>query len=235
MSVPVIGIALFVRGLTAPQKAVLVALAWHANSDGREAYPGVARLSKMTCYGQRTVRRTLGELREMGLIHVVRESRQHAATEYRLDLPEMHAWKDETLSRPATVTPLNGSGMPENAPDLPENTARPATVASDPSLNKEELSKKNGHLLSESEKPAAIMADDWPELLKEFAGAMSGDTFKMLFKDASFDGLNGDCLRILVANQRIAESINMRLNDSLAIVASSWAGQAIKVKAVARL
>lgn len=129
MSIEVMSLAWYVEGITPAQKAVLVALADHAGDDGKHAYPSVDRLTVKTSYAERTVRRALADLREMGLIHVVNEATHNFPTEYELDLPQMQAMKCARFDRGA-----------RNAPhDLPENTGRGARNAPKPS---KEISKQ---------------------------------------------------------------------------------------------
>lgn len=136
MSIEVMSLAWYVEGITPVQKAVLVALADHAGVDGRNARPSVDRLVVKTSCAERTVRRALADLRNLGLIHISTESAQHRATEYTLDLPEMQARSNERYTaRPARNAPLKSPDLPESPPDLPENTARPARNAPDPSYN----------------------------------------------------------------------------------------------------
>lgn len=128
MSVEVMSLAWYVGGLTPAQKAVLVALADHANEDGKHAYPSVARLVIKTSYAERTVRRALSDLRDMNLIVAVGDSTHHKPTEYFIDLSEMQARQD----RPARDAPHD---LPENTEDLPESADRPARDAPKPSVN----------------------------------------------------------------------------------------------------
>lgn len=130
MSVEMMNRAWYVPGLTPAQKAVLVALADHADSAGGNAYPSVGRLCTKTSYAERTVRRALGDLRDMELIVVQYEATRHKPTVYSLDLPQMH--------------PSESLDLPENTVDLPENTARPATDAPKPSLTVNEQPSLNG-------------------------------------------------------------------------------------------
>lgn len=120
MSIEMMNRAWYVPGLTPAQKAVLVALADHANISGGNAYPSVGRLCVKTSYAERTVRRALADLREAGLIIVQYEATRHKPTVYALDLPEMH--------------PSESLDLPETTLDLPENTVSPATDAPKPSL-----------------------------------------------------------------------------------------------------
>jgi len=121
MSVSVMGLCWYVKDLTPAQKVVLVALADHAEDDGSRVYPGVERLTYKTSLSERTVRRALSDLREKGLLIVIKESTYHKSTEYRIDLTELQVLQ----KRPARDTKQ----------DLPENTKRPARDAPKPSVN----------------------------------------------------------------------------------------------------
>jgi hypothetical protein len=146
MSVVVMELAWYVGGLTPAQKAVLVALADHADDNGNQVYPAVERICIKTSYAERTVRRALADLRNMGLIHVVKEATYHASTEYKLDLPQMHSMQH----RPATnaphdlpqMHPSEQTGVPENTEGVPESANRPARNAPKPSYNHQDQPSK---------------------------------------------------------------------------------------------
>lgn len=57
--------------LSHQQQSVLLALADHADDEGRRCFPSVGRVSWKTGYSIRTVQRTLGELKRAGLIDPV--------------------------------------------------------------------------------------------------------------------------------------------------------------------
>lgn len=139
MSVTVMGLAWYVTDLTPAQKAVLVALADHADDDGSRVYPSVERIGVKTSYAERTVRRALADLREMGLIHVVREATHHAPTEYRLDLQAMKTRQESPATESGhdlpEMHPSQPSGVPESALGVPESANRPARNAPKPSYN----------------------------------------------------------------------------------------------------
>lgn len=70
-------------------KAVAFALALYANSDGRNVYPGIARLSVECELGPKVIKQSLKALRDAGLIAVVRAaSRPGESSEYRLVFAE---------------------------------------------------------------------------------------------------------------------------------------------------
>lgn len=131
-------LAWYVDGLTPAQKAVLVALADHANDDGRHVYPGAKRIAIKTSYTTRTVRRALADLREMGLITVARESSHHRPTEYEIDLTECRARQ----ARPDTES---GHDLTEDPGDLTEDPERPDRGSGKPSVNHQEPSGDNHH------------------------------------------------------------------------------------------
>jgi len=128
-------LAWYVGGVTPTQKSVLVALADHADEKGEHVYPGVKRLCKKTSCAERTVRRALADLRDMGLITAVREAAYHHTTEYRLDLPEMQARQD----RPAADAPHD---LPESPQGVPESPLRGARAAPKPSYNHQEPAER---------------------------------------------------------------------------------------------
>jgi hypothetical protein len=83
--------------LTSTQKLVMLSLADFASDDGRHVYPSVNLLVQRTSLSERAVRKTIGELRALGLLVVVRPSSRHAATEYRIDT---HLLADMQASQP---------------------------------------------------------------------------------------------------------------------------------------
>ncbi|WP_419607742.1 helix-turn-helix domain-containing protein, partial [Thiolapillus sp.] len=73
------------QALAAPAKFVLVALAEHVSGEGRECWPSVSRLARMTGCAERTVQRALRTLEAAGLIRV--EQRAGRPALYSLNLP----------------------------------------------------------------------------------------------------------------------------------------------------
>jgi predicted transcriptional regulator len=113
MSVKVLTLAWYVSDLTPPQRAVLVALADHADDEGRSIYPSVKKLSVKTSYHKRTVRRALHHLREFDLIVVEEASKRYSPTAYRFDLVLI-----QTLgSRPDIEVGMEGSDLAESQPN----------------------------------------------------------------------------------------------------------------------
>ena len=94
MSVSVMGLCWYTKGLTPAQKVVLVALADHGEDDGSRVFPGVERLTFKTSLSERTVRRVLSDLRGKGLLIVIKDSTFHNTTEYRIDLSELQVLQE---------------------------------------------------------------------------------------------------------------------------------------------
>jgi hypothetical protein len=149
-------------GLTAPQKAVLLALADHANEYGESIYPSVETLGRKTALGERTIRRSLGELRGFGIIREVRPASQHRPTEYAIDLPRLQAWVPEVPVRhptPATPAPLE-------AP-------RPAAVAPEPSVSLTTIEPPPPAVKPPGEKPSRKGHKPWTESIDALMTAFS--------------------------------------------------------------
>lgn len=70
-------------------KLLAFALATYADMNGSRVRPGVGRLSRVAGVTDRTVKRALATLRELGLIERVKQGNRWAghADEYRLTIP----------------------------------------------------------------------------------------------------------------------------------------------------
>lgn len=85
-------------------KSVLLCLAWYADKDGREAFPGAAKISSHTCLSVRGVRRALKALESLGVIQrgqslkVKDTAEKSAPTVYSINM----SWGDG-------ASPLEGS------------------------------------------------------------------------------------------------------------------------------
>lgn len=119
-------------------KHVALTLSTYGDTDGTHIYPSVALLARTTCLGERTVRRSLDELRELGLIERVRRGsnfgRQAMSDAYELRMPSniielvpMLTPKEES---PATLA-ADSDGTPATVAcdDPVENRITPATLA----------------------------------------------------------------------------------------------------------
>lgn len=70
-------------------KYLAVVLATYADQDGTRVRPGVECLARVMCVSEKTVKRALSDLRDMGLIQRTKQGNRHAglADEYRLVHP----------------------------------------------------------------------------------------------------------------------------------------------------
>lgn len=66
-------------------KIILLKLAYHADNDGRNAYPSVATIATECCVSERTVQYTLRKLVKSGLISVQKEADRRQPTTYRIN------------------------------------------------------------------------------------------------------------------------------------------------------
>jgi hypothetical protein len=191
MSVTAMALAWYVDDLTPAQKAVLVALADHADDEGNRVYPSVQRIGIKTSYAERTVRRALADLRNIGLVHIVKEATHHAPTEYRLDLPQMQVMQ----YRPATNA---GHGVPENTAGVPESANRPATNAPKPSYNhQKEPSERTINISSASaEAPPADAKTDWEIWLEALCWVCHGHQNTTALSEKDFNILTAEAKRI---------------------------------------
>ena len=127
MSIRIMSMVFDASGMTSTQKLVMLALADHANEEGKSIYPSVQRVCDKTALGERVVRRTLSELRgeDVGLIRVVRKSKFHSTTEYAINVKNLRSL---VVERPALDAPLESE-----RPAL--NAERPALNAPKSSVN----------------------------------------------------------------------------------------------------
>lgn len=70
-------------------KYLALMMATYADQDGTRVRPGVECLGRVMCVSEKTVKRGLSELREIGLIQRTKQGNRHAglADEYRLVCP----------------------------------------------------------------------------------------------------------------------------------------------------
>ncbi len=70
-------------------KYLALMIGTYADRDGSRIRPGVERLSLVMCVTDRTVKRSLSALRDLGLIKLTKKGNRHIgqADEYRLTLP----------------------------------------------------------------------------------------------------------------------------------------------------
>src|SRR3990167_1421084 len=74
------------QGLTAIQKLVLLAMADNASHDGTRVFPGMPELCLKTSLAARTVRAARSDLRDMGLIILVKPHARRRSPTYRIDM-----------------------------------------------------------------------------------------------------------------------------------------------------
>lgn len=79
------------REVNHAQQSILVAMADHADDDGRHCFPSVPFIAWKTGYSQRQVQRCIGELRQIGCLLVEREATRYRPTEYRIVLAALPA------------------------------------------------------------------------------------------------------------------------------------------------
>jgi len=70
--------------ITSTQKLVLLALADHANDEGYSIYPSMQKTANRTALSARTVRKTIRELEQAGIINITRQGGGRITNEYRL-------------------------------------------------------------------------------------------------------------------------------------------------------
>lgn len=115
-----------------PLRTVLLALADHADHNGRRVYPGVELLAWKTELSERRVRALLSILRKLGILIPVRYlvgGRGHA-TEYRLDfhraphkspLPDKHDAGDMVSVNPDDDDMVSGESLTPGEESLPDS------------------------------------------------------------------------------------------------------------------
>ncbi len=115
-----------VAGLDGYERAVLVALAYHASSDALTAWPSIERLAEETAFSEDTCRRAIRRLCERGVVDAVLSSGRKT-NKYRLVAlqPSLSATVDP--SPLATVDDANGDTNPR------QQQLQPSLVASQPS------------------------------------------------------------------------------------------------------
>lgn len=122
-----------IPGLPASQKAVLVALATHADEDGW-CDPSLATVAEYASLDERTARRAMGPLVEAGWIEVCRNT--GTRTEYRLRFdrwPERRSASQRKRTTPDTMPPHPGHGdTPDTVTPRPPCPPTPDTMPPPP-------------------------------------------------------------------------------------------------------
>jgi len=120
MSVEVWSLALNAKIDKPSTKAVLLGLANHAWPDGTNVRPSVRRLCIYTSWGESTVRRGLAELRDAGIIRVVKKAYRYRPTEYEIDMKKLEAMRHpdlqllEASSKTPTYRGVTPAGLDES-------------------------------------------------------------------------------------------------------------------------
>lgn len=115
-----------VAGLDGYERAVLVALAYHASSDALTAWPSIERLAEETAFSEDTCRRAIHRLIDRGLIAVELSSGRRA-NKYRLVALQPSPTATVDPSPLATVDGTNDDTNPR------QQQPQPSLVASQPS------------------------------------------------------------------------------------------------------
>lgn len=118
--------------LTHGQQAVLLAMADHAQDDGTDVFPALARLAWKTGYDKRQIRRLIRELQAIGVLVEVAPPAQHRPTEYRIDLDAGE--QKEPYVPDAPPGPREDISAPRGGKnDIPGRTPRPPKPSVEPS------------------------------------------------------------------------------------------------------
>lgn len=132
-------------------KAVLIALADHANDDGK-CWPSVARLCLFTSLADRTVRRALRRLSAEGLITLVERSNQTSVVTLPVTLTAPA--RSERPPSPVAVTP-----PPVTV--TPEPSRAPSEPPGEPSSARGRAATKEHVHVASSEPRGTRLAADW--------------------------------------------------------------------------
>lgn len=125
------------RGITPTQKLVLLALADHANDDGRSIYPSTETVCKKTNLSERSVRSTIGGLRNAGILVIVKPATANFPNEYAINFSALAAYdragvQDVHPSRGAANAPQGCTTCTSGVQDV---HPRGAPRAPKPSIN----------------------------------------------------------------------------------------------------
>lgn len=107
---------------------VLLAIADHADDDG-VAWPGIARLAKMTRLSERHVRRCLTALSDAGELEILPAAAPSGGTLYQIRLKFLTAPIGTAM--PAKVTPVSGAVDVDVIPSIREPSEEPS-IETDP-------------------------------------------------------------------------------------------------------
>lgn len=112
-------------GLRPTWKLILVAMARWADDDGSNAFIGVAKVQKLTGFGQRAIKKNIHEMVEAGVLVVASGGGGRGnKTNYRIDLNSAPETPYEMHPKPETV-----HDVPETVHDVPINGAPNSTAS----------------------------------------------------------------------------------------------------------
>ena len=131
--------------LTHSQQSILLAMADHAEHDGSQVFPSIALIAWKTGYSKRQVKRVIGELRELGILILVKEANRYRPREYRIDVS---AGKQKAPFRGDIVSPLDvekdiRGDIAESARDDSAESAR-GDIAVSPRTTKKDHEPSDG-------------------------------------------------------------------------------------------
>jgi hypothetical protein len=118
--------------LTHGEQSVLLAMADHADDEGRHVFPSIALLAWKTDYSARQIQRLMRGLVVRQALVVVAPARQHRPAEYRICLdriPLKEPFRDDTMSplnvtRDDTMSPLTSPGVTSATSGVTSATSR---------------------------------------------------------------------------------------------------------------
>ena len=166
MSLQAITWAFAVRGISVAQKAVLLALADHADAAGR-CWPSLTTLSAKTCAARRTVINALSALEKAGLISRDRQQGGSKSTRYvlHLDRAADALGHDVHLTRAGDAPALGHDVHQGRAPDAPEPSLNPHIESSSnrtdaPRCAGASLARDGRKIASKKRSDSALHRDD---------------------------------------------------------------------------
>lgn len=163
------------------EQAVMLALADHADHDGSSIHPSISRISWKTGYSERHIRRTMSDLRERGILVIVREAEpdRHRPTEYRFNWSKAQPKKpfnppDRGVSRvpPDTTSPPDTSvrGGGDSGDRSPPDIAVSPESSEQPSIQPSERDRAHGVIYPDIDSnpcPPGANIDDYDNELYE--------------------------------------------------------------------
>jgi hypothetical protein len=117
--------------LVQSHKLVMLALADHADHDGRNIYPSIARTAWKTGFSDRQVQRIIRSLESSGILVKTGEARQHFPAQYAVDLGRLP-------KRPPCEPDRGEPGVTSATPGVTSATSRgDIAVSPEPSYNRQ--------------------------------------------------------------------------------------------------